>query len=204
MTPPTGDVTTVPPPRPTAVRLGAAALAVLVALLIPATPARAHNSLKSSTPARDATLSSAPTEVVLEFMQRLDPTFTTIVLTDAAKRKLTIGEPVVTGATSTVQITDALPNGRYTVAYRVVSADGHPVQGSYPFTVADPASSAAPVADAGTSAGTASAAAGAKDTAAGAKDTAGGPGAAVLVAGAALAVLVVVAAGLLWRRAARR
>ncbi|MFF0154512.1 copper resistance protein CopC [Micromonospora sp. NPDC005203] len=196
MTPPTGDVTrTVPPSRPTAVRLGAAALAVLVALLIPATPACAHNSLKSSTPARDTTLSSAPTEVALEFMQRLDPTFTTIVLTDAAKRKLTTGEPVVTGATSTVQITDALPNGRYTVAYRVVSADGHPVQGSYPFTVADPASSAAPVAEAGTSAATASAAA---------KNTAGGPGAAVLVAGAALAVLVVVAAGLLWRRAARR
>ncbi|MEU7614323.1 copper resistance CopC family protein [Micromonospora sp. NPDC049204] len=198
MTPPTGDVTrTVPPPRPTAVRLGAAALAVLVALLIPASPAWAHNSLKSSTPARDTTLSRAPTEVALEFMQRLDPTFTTIVLTDAAKRKLTTGAPVVTGATSTVQITGALPNGRYTVAYRVVSADGHPVQGSYPFTVADPASSAAPVADAGTSAATASAAATAKDTA-------GGPGAAVLVAGAVLAVLVVVAAGLLWRRAARR
>ena len=88
---------------------------------------------------------SAPTEVTLEFMQRLDPAFTTIVLTDAAKRKLPTGEPVVTGAKSTVQVTDTLPNGTYTVAYRVVSVDGHPVQGSYPFTVADPASTAAPV-----------------------------------------------------------
>ncbi|MEU4472091.1 copper resistance CopC family protein [Micromonospora sp. NPDC023888] len=185
-----------PPPRPTAVRLGAAVLAVLVALLVPAAPAWAHNSLRSSTPARDATLSSAPTEIALEFMQRLDPTFTTIVLTDAARRKLATGEPVVAGATSTVEVTDTLPNGRYTVAYRVVSADGHPVQGSYPFTVADPASSAAPVADAGTSAATPSAAA--------VVETAGGPGAGVLVAGAALAGLVVVAAGLRWRRAARR
>jgi methionine-rich copper-binding protein CopC len=192
----TGDVArTVPPPRPTAVRLGAAVLAVLVALLVPAAPAWAHNSLKASTPARDATLSSAPTEVALEFMQRLDPTFTTIVLTDAARQKLTTGEPVVAGATSTVQVTDPLPNGRYTVAYRVVSADGHPVQGSYPFTVADPASSAAPAADAGTST---------TPSAAAAVRTASGPGAGVLVAGAALTVLVLVAAGLLWRRAARR
>ncbi|WP_444947613.1 copper resistance CopC family protein [Micromonospora ureilytica] len=187
---------TVPPSRPTAVRLGAAALAVLVAVLIPASPAWAHNSLKTATPARDATVPSAPTEVTLEFMQRLDPTFTTIVLSDAAKRKLPTGEPVVTGAKSTVQVTDTLPNGTYTVAYRVVSADGHPVQGSYPFTVADPTSSAAPVANVSASASAPSAAA------AGEPD--GGSNAGVLVAGAALVLLVLATAGVLWRRAARR
>ncbi|SCE96716.1 copper resistance CopC family protein [Micromonospora saelicesensis] len=192
----TPTVTTVPPFRPTAVRLGAAVLAVLVAVLIPASPAWAHNSLKTATPARDATVPSAPTEVTLEFMQRLDPAFTTIVLTDAAKRKLATGEPVVTGAKSTVQVTGTLPNGTYTVAYRVVSVDGHPVQGSYPFTVADPASSAAPVANVGASAPAPSAAAAAK--------SGGGPSAGALVAAAVLALLVLVTAGLLWRRAARR
>ncbi|MEU8181277.1 copper resistance CopC family protein [Micromonospora sp. NPDC049047] len=195
MTAPTADRSRrVRPLHPTAVRLGAAVLAVVVALLIPAAPTWAHNSLKSSTPARDATVPSAPTEIVLEFLQRLDPTFTTIVLTDTASRKLATGEPVVTGARSTVPVTDTLPNGRYTVAYRVVSTDGHPVQGSYPFTVADPTSSAAPVAGVGTSAVTPSAIAAVK--------SGGGPGAGVLVAGAALAVLVAVAAGLRWRRAA--
>ncbi|MGC4759106.1 copper resistance CopC family protein [Micromonospora trifolii] len=186
-------VLTVPSSRPTAVRLGAAVLAVLVAVLIPASPAWAHNSLKTATPARDATLSSAPAEVTLEFMQRLDPAFTTIVLTDAAKRKLPTSDPVVTGAKSTVQVTDTLPNGTYTVAYRVVSVDGHPVQGSYPFTVADPTSSAAPVANVSAS-----------TPAAAAVESGGGPSAGVLVAGAALALVVLVAAGLLWRRAARR
>ncbi|MCG5441303.1 copper resistance protein CopC [Micromonospora sp. NIE79] len=186
-------VLTVPSSRPTAVRLGAAVLAVLVAVLIPASPAWAHNSLKTATPARDATLSSAPAEVALEFMQRLDPAFTTIVLTDAAKRKLPTSDPVVTGAKSTVQVTDTLPNGTYTVAYRVVSVDGHPVQGSYPFTVADPTSSAAPVANVSAS-----------TPAAAAVESGGGPSAGVLVAGAALALVVLVAAGLLWRRAARR
>ncbi|MBG6105466.1 copper resistance CopC family protein [Micromonospora vinacea] len=192
MTTPT--VMTAPSSRPTAVRLGAAVLAVLVAVLIPASPAWAHNSLKTAVPAQDATLPSAPTAVTLEFMQRLDPAFTTIVLTDAAKRKLPTGAPVVTGAKSTVQVTDTLPNGTYTVAYRVVSVDGHPVQGSYPFTVADPTSSAAPVANVSAS--------GPPPSAAAAK-SGGGPSAGVLVAGAALALLVLATAGLLWRRAAR-
>ncbi|MEU4552008.1 hypothetical protein EV382_2415 [Micromonospora violae] len=180
---------TVPPSLPIAVRLGAAVLAVLVAVLVPANPAWAHNSLRTATPAQGATLPSAPTEVTLEFRQRLDPTFSTIVLTDAAKRKLPTGEPVVTGATSTVQVTEALPNGTYTVAYRVVSVDGHPVQGSYPFTVADPTSSAAPVAAVGASAP--------------AVQADRGPSVGVLIAGAALALLVLATAGLRWRRAAR-
>lgn len=178
----------------TAVRFGAAVLAVGMAVLIPAGPASAHNSLRTATPARDATLPSAPAEITLEFMQRLDPAFTTIVLTDAAKRKLPTGDPVVTGAKSTVQVTDTLPNGTYTVAYRVVSVDGHPVQGSYPFTVADPTSTAAPVVAVSASAAPPPAA----ETASG-----GGPSVGVLVAGVALAVLVLVTAGLLWRRVAR-
>lgn len=186
----------VPPLSRTAVRLGAAALAVLVALLVAAGPAWAHNSLRAATPVQQSTLTSAPTEIVLEFMSRLDPTFTTIVLTDAAKRKVGTGEPVVAGAKGTVQVTDTLPNGTYTVAYRVVSADGHPVQGSYPFTVADPTSSAAPVVEAATSTTPSAAAA--------VRPDGGGRNAGVLVAGAALVVLVAVAAVLLWRRVARR
>ncbi|CCH19679.1 copper resistance CopC family protein [Micromonospora lupini] len=184
---------TAPSSRSAAVRFGAALLAVVVALLIPASPAWAHNRLRSAAPVQESTVSRAPTEIVLEFDERLDPPFTTVVLTDAAKRKIPTDDPVVDGAKGSVQVTGALPNGSYTVAYRVVSIDGHPVQGSYPFTVADPASSAAPIVSTTTEAP--SAAASAKS---------GGPGAGVLVAGAALAILVVVGAGLLRRRTNRR
>ncbi|MET8091960.1 copper chaperone PCu(A)C [Micromonospora sp. NPDC005220] len=70
-----------------------------------------------------------------------------------------------------------------------------PVQGSYPFAVADPTSSAAPVANVSGSTPAPSAAAAAESD--------GGPGVGALVAGAALALVVLVTAGLLWRRAAR-
>ncbi|MBM0275250.1 copper resistance CopC family protein [Micromonospora tarensis] len=182
---------TVSSSRPAAVRLGAALLAILAALLIPATPAWAHNSLRAAAPVQESTVPRAPREVVLEFMQRLDPTFTTIVLTDGAKRKMPTGDPVVSGATGTVQVTDALPNGTYTVAYRVVSTDGHPAQGSYPFTVADPTSSAAPISGTGP----------ADAVRAATPDP--GRGIGILIAAAALAVTALVAAGLWWRRGAR-
>ncbi|MCF0095645.1 copper resistance CopC family protein [Micromonospora sp. MH99] len=185
---------TVPSSRPLVVRLGATVLAVVVAILIPAGPAWAHNTLRSAAPVQESTLSSAPTEIALEFAERLDPTFTTIVLTDAAKRKIPTGDPVVGGARGSVQLTEALPNGTYTVAYRVVSTDGHPVQGSYPFTVADPSSTAAPIVSTPSDAASDASSVESDD------DLTVG----ILVAGAVFAVLVVVGVGLLWRRAKRR
>jgi methionine-rich copper-binding protein CopC len=140
-------------------RLLLAAVA-LVAVLAPGSPAWAHTSLVSADPPRNATLTRAPAAVRLAFSQRLNPDFTTIVVTDAAKQRIPAGAPVVETVQGTVTFTRPLGNGAYTVAYRVVSADGHTVQGSYPFTVADPtlpaaaaagpsAAGAAPPADTG-------------------------------------------------------
>jgi hypothetical protein len=113
-------------------------LAAVGVVLVPATPALAHNQLVSAAPDRDATLRKAPTAVTLAFLQRLDPESTTVVVSDAGKRPVPASEPVVKAKTAAVTLDGPLDNGRYTVAYRVVSVDGHPVQGSYTFTVADP------------------------------------------------------------------
>ncbi|MEU7711813.1 copper resistance protein CopC [Micromonospora chalcea] len=185
-----------------------AALFTAALLLVPATPAAAHNSLQEATPARDARLTTAPTQVTLRFMQRLNPAFTTITLRDAAERLVPASAPAVDGATGTVTIEEPLGNGTYTVAYRVVSRDGHPVQGSYRFTVADPAAPPAavpsPTADAsadasapaGTSAGTDASPASA-DASAGADD---GLPVGLLVGGAVAAVAAAAVVALLLRR----
>jgi methionine-rich copper-binding protein CopC len=114
-------------------------LAAMGAVLVPATPALAHNQLVSADPDRDATLHKAPTAVTLAFLQRLDPELTTVVVSDADKRRIPSSRPAVKAKTAEVKLDQPLANGRYTVAYRVVSVDGHPVQGSYAFTVAAPA-----------------------------------------------------------------
>ncbi|TCB99622.1 copper resistance protein CopC [Micromonospora zingiberis] len=127
-----------------ALSLVAALLAATALLAGPASPAYAHNVLRKATPAQDAELTKAPAKVTLDFLQKLNPSFTTITLSDADKQPVATSEPEVDGTKGTVTIDSTLANGVYTVAYRVVSLDGHPVQGSYTFTVADPTATAEP------------------------------------------------------------
>ncbi|MFF5077250.1 copper resistance protein CopC [Actinoplanes sp. NPDC000266] len=114
-------------------------LAALLAVLVPGTPAWAHTQLVATTPAKDAVLTRAPGAITLEFSQRLNPDFTTIALSDAARRRVDASSPAIDTAKGTILPREPLANGTYTVAYRVVSVDGHTVQGSYVFTVDDPA-----------------------------------------------------------------
>ena len=133
------------------------AAAVLVAVLAPAAPAWAHAQLVAAEPARDAVLTGSPEAVTLKFNERLRPDFTTIVLSDAARQRVPTSAVQVRDAAGTLTLTGPLTEGRYTVAYRVVSVDGHTVQGSYPFTVGaatQPAGAATqPVAAAGPAGG---------------------------------------------------
>ena len=116
-------------------------LAAVGVVLVPASPALAHNQLVSAKPDRDATVRKSPTAVTLAFLQRLDPELTTVVVSDAGKKPVPASAPEVKAKTAAVRIEQPLANGKYTVAYRVVSVDGHTVQGSYTFTVAAPSAS---------------------------------------------------------------
>ncbi|RKN51239.1 copper resistance protein CopC [Micromonospora endolithica] len=172
---------------PQSARLAAALLAVL-AVLLPAAPAWAHNALRESTPSRDARVPSAPRQVELVFAERLDPQFTTIAVTGPGDAAVTAGAPAVSGTRATQPVNPDLPAGEYTVSYRVVSVDGHPVQGSFAFTVTStPTRSASPTPSATISPPSAAPAAAA---AAQTDNADGGSGAAVVVA-----VLAVAAAG---------
>ncbi|WP_083448674.1 copper resistance CopC family protein [Actinoplanes rectilineatus] len=121
-------------------------LTALAAVLLPGAPAWAHNALAEASPAKEATLKKAPTEVKLRFLQKLDPDYTIISVSDADKQKVATDGPEVDGATGVVTFSEPLTNGVYTVAYQVVSTDGHTVKGSYRFTLNDPSATEAPAA----------------------------------------------------------
>jgi methionine-rich copper-binding protein CopC len=110
----------------------AAALAG-VALVLGAAPAAAHNTLSGSTPADDSTVTDPVTEVVLEFDQAVQSDFAQVAVLGADRTPYGSGAPVVVGRTVT-QAVESLPDGRYDVSYRAVSADGHPVSGTISFT----------------------------------------------------------------------
>ncbi|HEX6469146.1 MAG TPA: copper resistance CopC family protein [Streptosporangiaceae bacterium] len=143
--------------RAVAATLVTALLSVVTAVLIgvvAAGPASAHTSLKSASPADGATV-RPPDRIVLTYD---DPVrFTQVLVTDGTGRQYQSGSPVNVDNTVTESLASALPNGRYTVAWRVVSLDGHPVEGTYQFTVAGSTAatpSAAPAASGGQPAAT--------------------------------------------------
>lgn len=122
-------------------------LALTIGLILgPATPARAHAVLVSSSPVPDVVLSSAPAEVVLTFSEsvRQVPGKIRVLAPDGSR--VDRGEPTFTGAVVSIPVDPTGPKGTYLVSYRVISADGHPVSGGYTYSVGTPS---APPADTG-------------------------------------------------------
>ncbi len=123
-------------------------------------PASAHNVLISSDPADGAVLQTAPGTVRLTFDQPVQNFQPVVAVLGPDGQRYESGSPQV-DSTQVSATVSALPaGGEYTIAYRVVSADGHPVQGEVKFQLADSAGSGS----AGTGA-TASGSADAGDTA---------------------------------------
>lgn len=130
------------PPLPRAVRAttrGCIALALAGALVwFPTTPAAAHTDLVSSTPAPDASLDAPPVSVALTFSDEMTERYAQVALTAPDGTPAGQSSPTVAGTSATLPVRPGLGPGRYTVGYRVVSADGHPVAGSFTFTVKTP------------------------------------------------------------------
>ncbi|MFH8444744.1 copper resistance protein CopC [Streptomyces sp. NPDC018026] len=123
--------------------------AVLVLLLLGgAGPASAHAALGSTDPADGTVLQRAPARVTLTFSESVglrDDSFR--VLDPGGHRVRTGAAGHVDGRSDTagVALPDGLGEGTYTVAWRVVSADSHPVSGAFTFSVGKPSQTSAPV-----------------------------------------------------------
>lgn len=128
-------------------------LLAAAALLVPALPAAAHDELIGTDPASDAVLETLPEQITLSYSADVltDAGATVIEVTDAAGTSLTDGAPEVSGS----EVTQALAgpaSGTVTVQWRVVSSDGHPIDGEFAFSVPEstptPTPSATPSASA--------------------------------------------------------
>ncbi|MFE5946443.1 copper resistance CopC family protein [Streptomyces sp. NPDC056480] len=103
-----------------------------------APPAAAHTDLVSSSPAQGASLEGPPTTIRLTFSDEMTERYAKVAVT-APDGSAVGGGIDVSGRTATLPVKPGLDSGTYTVGYRVVSADGHPVAGSFAFTVRRPA-----------------------------------------------------------------
>jgi copper resistance protein C len=105
-------------------------------LLAVAQFAFAHAHPKTQTPAPDATV-SAPHEVVIDYTEGLEPSFSTLVVVDAQGKQVNSARSSV-DANDKKHMSVALPvlkPGTYQVEWTAVADDGHRTQGHYMFNV---------------------------------------------------------------------
>ncbi|MGE3361525.1 MAG: copper resistance protein CopC [Acidimicrobiia bacterium] len=126
-------------PRGRAVRWAVALVLAAVLLVLGATPAGAHAELAGTEPSAGEVLDEAPAEIVLRFTEDVDPLpgGIRLVRSDGSDVGAEVG--TVDGDGSTIRLVpgEALAPDAYVVAWRVTSADSHPVRGAFTFQVGD-------------------------------------------------------------------
>ena len=113
-------------------------LALAAAVLLgSAGAASAHAHLKTATPAADATVAVAPTELRLGFSEGVDVTFTGLTLGGPAGAVSTGTASLAPGDDKVlvVPLAGPLAPGRYRVDWHALATDGHRTDGTYGFTV---------------------------------------------------------------------
>ena len=114
---------------------------ILCAVLMIASPisAFAHGEITQAIPAADSTVIAAPSQVSIEFDGKLqtlgNESINSMTVTDGQGQVISDPVSVVDGTkiSNKLLLTDV--TGIVSVHYRVVSEDGHPVEGDYSFTV---------------------------------------------------------------------
>ncbi|MFH9349434.1 FixH family protein [Kitasatospora sp. NPDC017646] len=132
--------------RPTARRRRVAGLvallgALLALMLAGAGPASAHATLDSTDPAQNSVVATAPQAVTLTFSETVSLSGDSVRVLDPAGRPVDTGNPAHAdgkGDTARVGLNSGLANGTYTVAWRAVSEDSHPVGGAFTFSIGAP------------------------------------------------------------------
>ncbi|MGX1560341.1 copper resistance CopC/CopD family protein [Streptomyces sp. NPDC055506] len=111
---------------------------VLVLLLFSGAPASAHAALRTTTPDDGSVVKQGPRSVTLTFTESVGLLDDSFRVFGPDQRRVHTGEATHADGrsdTARVGLPKKLAQGTYTVAWRVVSADSHPVSGAFSFSV---------------------------------------------------------------------
>lgn len=124
----------------------ALSIALLFAVLLGlSAPAQAHDTLLSTDPADGSTLETSPEEITFTFSADILDVSPLVRVSDEAGTEVAEIVPSIDGPTATAALDEPLVAGTYDVQWRVVSSDGHPIEGTLTLTVEqDPAAEEAP------------------------------------------------------------
>jgi len=109
------------------------AISLTVMAVAGAGVASSHATRVATDPVENTELSQSPQKVSATFNEKLQPQFAAMTVVGPDGNLWSTGNPHVDGAVISVGVLPLGPSGTYTVNYRVTSADGHVVSGSWPF-----------------------------------------------------------------------
>lgn len=105
------------------------------ALLVGAGPAQAHSFVVSTDPADGSSLATGPSTVTVTFNEPIQQGFDTLTVVGPDGNLWSSGDTRIDGAKVSVGVMPLGPAGTYTIGFRMISADSHPVSGSRSFTL---------------------------------------------------------------------
>jgi len=118
-------------------KLGVGAVLAAAIALGAADSASAHSFLIDAAPSAKEHVTTSPKTLKLRFGSGVEPAYSKLTLQTADGKTVTegaVGKPEAPRELSLDVPTNLAP-GRYIVKYRVLSTDGHIVEGNYEFTV---------------------------------------------------------------------
>jgi copper transport protein len=112
------------------------AVVAALAALVAAGAASAHATLEETQPTNDTVVQTSPAQVTMRFSEPVETPFGSVRVYDDALERVDTGK-LLRPARDTVAVSlkSGLGNGTYTVTWRVISADSHPVGGAWVFHV---------------------------------------------------------------------
>ncbi len=113
------------------------ALIAALALLLAARPAYGHALYERSTPAAGARL-EAPGQIQVTFTEEVEPSFSKLEVLDSSRKRVDLDDSrdVLGQPRALIVSVPELPDGTYTVSWKVLSAvDGHVTRGVFPLVV---------------------------------------------------------------------
>ncbi|MGW0652502.1 copper resistance CopC/CopD family protein [Streptomyces umbrinus] len=108
----------------------------------------AHSAVRETTPGEGTVLKSAPKQVTMTFTESVGITDDSLRVLSPENRRVNAGDTEhASGRSDSVRVPldDGLADGTYTVAWRVVSADSHPISGAFTFSIGKPSETTASV-----------------------------------------------------------
>lgn len=109
--------------------------AILTAALLGAVaPASAHDAAESTSPASGATVAAPPEKVSVTFNKNPLALGSQMLVNDAAGANWADGAVEIVDNVVSQKLKPGAPAGAYTVVWRVVSSDSHPIEGNFTFT----------------------------------------------------------------------